>query len=262
VALTNWVFNLFLVNKKQCTICVCVDYRDINKSCPEENYPTPFVDQIIDDCDESEIISLMHVFSGYNQINILPTDQHKIAFIFPCGTFAYQKLPFGLKNAGVNFQRVMSYAFHDIKHIVQPYIDDLPAHSMHCQDHPTHLRAIFLCCRYYCIRLNPHKCVFCVESDQILGFIMSIHGIWVDPLKVEVILNLHPPSILRQLQSLQGKVNFLHRFIPNYVELTKGFTRLLKKGYDFVWDNTINKAFEYLNLSLTCTPLLFPPEYS
>jgi hypothetical protein len=135
VALTDWVSNLVPVNKKQGMIHVCVDYRDINKACPKDNFPTPFVDQIVDDCTGSEIFSLMDGFSGYNQINILPVDQHKTAFICPWGTFAYWKLPFGLKNAGVTFQRAMSYAFHDIKHIVQPYLDDLPMHSMHHQDH-------------------------------------------------------------------------------------------------------------------------------
>jgi hypothetical protein len=91
---------------------------------------------------------------------------------------------------------------------------------------------------------------------------MSIHGIRVDPMKVEAILNLPPPSTLRQLQSLQGKANVLRRFIPTYAELMKGFTRLLKKGYNFVWDDTANQAFEALKLSLTRTPLLFPPDYS
>jgi hypothetical protein len=105
----------------------------------------------------------MDGFFGYNQINILPADQHKIAFIFPWGTFTYQKLPFGLKNAGVTFQCVMSYDFYDIKHIVQPYLDNLTTHSMRHQDHLTHLRAVFLHCLYYRIGLNPHKCVFCVE---------------------------------------------------------------------------------------------------
>jgi hypothetical protein len=93
----------------------------------------------------------------------------------------------------------MSYAFHTIKHIVQPYLDDLRAHSLRRQDHLTCLWAIFLCCRYYRIRLNPHKCVFCVDSERLLGFIISTHGIRVDPLKVEVIVNLPPPSTLRQL---------------------------------------------------------------
>jgi hypothetical protein len=64
VALTDWVSNLVPVNKKQGTIHVCVDYRDINKSCPKDNYPTPFIDQIIDDCVENEIFSLMDGFSG------------------------------------------------------------------------------------------------------------------------------------------------------------------------------------------------------
>jgi hypothetical protein len=81
----------------------------------------------------------MDGFSSYNQINILPVDQHNTDFIFPWGTFAYRKLPFGLKNVGATFQHVMYYSFHDIKHIVQPYLDYLPMHYVHCQDHPTHL---------------------------------------------------------------------------------------------------------------------------
>lgn len=141
--------------------------------------------------------SFMDGFSGYNQINIAPADQHKTTFICPWGTFAYKKLPFGLKNASATFQRAMSYAFHDILHIVQPYLDDLPAHSAKRQDHPIHLRDIFLHCRHYHIRLNPHKCVFCVESSRILGFIVSREGIRLDPLKVEAIMNLPPPSTLR-----------------------------------------------------------------
>ena len=114
----------------------------------------PFIDQIIDNCVGSVIFSFMDGFSGYNQIEILPVDQHKIAFIYPWGTFAYRKLPFGLKNVGATFQRAMSYAFHDIKHIVQPYLDDLLAHSMKMQDHPLHLKEIFIRSRHYNIRLN------------------------------------------------------------------------------------------------------------
>jgi hypothetical protein len=83
VALTDWVSNLVLIDKKQGTICVCVDYRDINKACPKDNFPTTFVDQIVDDCAGREIFSLMDGFSGYNQINIVPMDQHKTTFICP-----------------------------------------------------------------------------------------------------------------------------------------------------------------------------------
>jgi hypothetical protein len=165
-------------------------------------------DAPLDDCTRSKIFSLMDGFSRYNQINIVLEDQHKTDFIYPWGTFTYRKLPFGLKNVGTTFQCTMSYAFHDIKHIVKPYLDDLPSHSMCRVDQPIHLRAIFICCQFYHIRLNPHKCIFCVESGRLLGFIVSCQGIRVDPLKVEGILNLPPPSTLRQLQSLQGKKTF------------------------------------------------------
>ena len=86
----------------------------------------------------------MDGFSEYNQIDILPSYQHKTTFIFPWGTFAYRKLPFGLKNVGATFQRSMSYDFHDIKHFVEPYLDDLPAHSKQRDIHVNHLSTIFL----------------------------------------------------------------------------------------------------------------------
>lgn len=105
VPLTDWVSYIVPVTKKWGTIRVCVDYRDINKACPKDNCPTHSINQIIDDCACSEVFSFMDGFSRYNQINILPADQHKTAFIFPWGTFVYNKLPFVLKNASANFQR-------------------------------------------------------------------------------------------------------------------------------------------------------------
>ena len=121
----------------------------------------------------------------------------------------YKKMPFGLENAGATFQWAMNFSFHDIKAIVEPYLDDLLAHSHKRIDHPDHLRLIFERCKYDKIHLNPHKCVFCVESGRLLRFIVSNRGIQVDPLKVEAIVNLPPLHSIRKLQSLQGKSNFL-----------------------------------------------------
>ena len=114
VPLTEWVSNIVPITKKQGTIRVCVDYRDLNKACPKDNYPSPFIDHIIDDCAGCEVLSYMDGFSDYNQIDILRQDQHKTTFICPWGTFAYKKWPFELKNIGATFQQAMSYAFHDI----------------------------------------------------------------------------------------------------------------------------------------------------
>ena len=83
----------------------------------------------------------------------------------------------------------------------------------------------------------------------------------MDPLKVEAIVNL-PPRSLRQLQSLQGKSNFLRRFIVNYANITKGFMCLLKQDTPFIWDETAQLAFEALKKALLSAPLLGLPDYS
>ena len=82
VPLTEWVSNSILVNKKQGTIRVCMDFRDMNKACPKDNFPTPFIYQILYECVGSEVFSFMDGFSGYNQIQIKPKDQHNTMFIF------------------------------------------------------------------------------------------------------------------------------------------------------------------------------------
>ena len=87
----------------------------LNLAYPKDNYPTPFIDQIIDKCIGNKIFSFMDGFSGYNQIQIKKEDQHKMDFIFPWSTFAYRKISFGLKNVRATFQWAMTFAFHDLK---------------------------------------------------------------------------------------------------------------------------------------------------
>jgi hypothetical protein len=98
---------------------------------------------------EAKYFLLWMDFLGYNQIQIKPEDQHKMTFIFPWGNFAYRKMPFGLKNVGATFQSAMTFAFHDLKHIVEDFLDDLAAHSRKRVDHVTHLRVVFERCCYY-----------------------------------------------------------------------------------------------------------------
>ena len=149
--------------------------------------------------------------------------------------FPYWLMPFGLKNAGATFQWDMTFCFYDLIHIILVYFDDLTAHSRKCSQHIDDLRQVFLQCRKYNVPLNPLNYVFCVLDGCLLGFIVSHKGIMVNPLK-QAILNIPSPCTLRQLQSLQGKANFLHCFIPDYATKVLGFLRLLCFNIPFVWD--------------------------
>ena len=91
---------------------------------------------------------------------------------------------------------------------------------------------------------------------------MSKDGIHIDPLNIEPILALPAPTNVTELQSLQGKENFLRRFVYNYGERTHGFMSLLKKDTPFVWDDFAQRAFEYLKHALTHAPMLQPPNYA
>jgi hypothetical protein len=120
-----------------------MDFRDLNKACLKENFPTPFIDQILDECVGSEVFSFMDGFLGYNQIQIKPEDQHKTTFICPWGNFSYQKMLVVLKNVEETFRDAMNFMFHDIKNIVKSYLDDLASHSHKRVDNVIHLRLVF-----------------------------------------------------------------------------------------------------------------------
>jgi hypothetical protein len=222
----------------------------------------PFIDQIINDCTGHKALSFMDRFSGYNQIQIHPADQYKTTFTTPWGTFAYRVIPFGLKNANTTFQRAMTYIFHDLANIILAYLDDLTARSKKCTQHLNDLRIIFQWCRQYNIHLNPLKCVFCVTVGRLLSFIVSQSGITVDPLKVQAITKLPPPRNLRQLQSLQGKANFLRRFVLDYTICAHGFLRLLHHDIPFHWDEYAQQSSDDLKAALSNAPLISAPDYN
>jgi hypothetical protein len=171
-------------------------------------------------------------------------------------------MPFGLKNAGATFQRAMTYIFHDLAEIILAYLDDLTARSKKRTQHLDDLRIIFQRCRQYNIRLNPLKCVFYVTAGRLLGFIVSQSGITVDPLKVKAITEIPPPQNIRQLQSLQGKANFLRRFVPDYAIRAHGFLRLLRQDIPFQWDDYAQQSFDDLKAALSNAPLISAPDYS
>ena len=127
----------------------------------------------------------------------------------------------------------MTLIFHDLKSIIEDFLDDLTTHSRLRMHHSYHLILVFKRCRHYLVRLNPHKCIFCVKSGRLLGLIVSKEGIRVNPLKAKEILQLSPPKNNRHLQCLQGMENFLQIFVVNFANLTRVFMRLLKKETTF-----------------------------
>lgn len=153
------------------------------------------------------MVSLMNGFSGYNQIKISLEDQEKTAFTCPWGTYCWNIMPFGLKNVGETFQREKMTIFHDMIHtFMEDYVDDLLAKSFTQVEHLGILDKIFQRLEQFQVRLNPKKCVVGVTPSKPLGYIVSVEGIEVDPVKIQAIMEMPPPRNISQLRSLQGRL--------------------------------------------------------
>src|ERR1044072_3122308 len=99
----TWLANGVLVKKSNGKWRMCTDYTDLNKHCPNDSYPLPSMDKLVDGASGNEILSLMDAYFGYNQIRMHQEDEEKIAFMTPRENYCYKIMPFGLKNVGVTY---------------------------------------------------------------------------------------------------------------------------------------------------------------
>uniref|UniRef100_A0A2N9INS0 RNA-directed DNA polymerase n=1 Tax=Fagus sylvatica TaxID=28930 RepID=A0A2N9INS0_FAGSY len=228
----RWLSNIVPVKKKNGQIRCCVDFRNLNKACPKDEFPLPNMDLLIDSAAGHAMFSFIDGFSGYNQIFMTPRDAEKTAFRTPIGNFYYTVMPFGLKNAGATYQRTMTAMFHDMMHCeIEDYVDDIVVKSKTRGDHFGILKKVFERCRLYKLKMNPLKCAFGVSAGKFLGFL--VHQ--------------------------RGKLSYIRKFIPGLAAVTSTFAPLLKKGAPFYWSTECQEAFEKVQDIMTKLPTVCAP---
>lgn len=206
----RWLANIVPVLKKNGLVRVCVDFHDLNRTCPKDDFPTPRTEMVIDATTGYGALSFMDGFSGYNQIKMDENDARDTAFQTPRGNYYYTVMPFGLKNAGATYQRAMTIVFDELIHqSVECYIDDLVVKTREREHHQNDLREVFERLRKYQLKMNPLKCAFAVQSGVFLGFIVRRRGIEIQPKSIKAILKMPPPHNLEKLRSLQGKLAYI-----------------------------------------------------
>jgi len=213
---------------------MCTDYTDMNKACPKDTYPLPNIDRLVDGASGQEIMSFLDAYSGYNQIQMYEPNIPKTAFTTDTANYCYKVMPFGLKNAGATYQRLMDKVFKkQIGKNMEVYVDDMIVKSGEVEKHLEDLEEVFARIRKYNIRLNPEKCIFGVRGGKFLGFMLTNRDIEANPDKCEAIMKMGSPKNLKEVQRLVGKMNSLSRFLPILAERTKPIVNLLKKSETF-----------------------------
>jgi hypothetical protein len=207
-------------------------------------------------------MSMIDGFSGYNQIAVSEHDKEKTTFTTPWGTFMYEKMSFGLMNAGATFQRAMDITFvGERDKFVVIYLDDLTVFSKSDEDHLIHLKKTFEKCRKFGLSLNPKKYHFVMQEGKLLGHIVSRDRIQIDPKRVEAIDTINIPRNVKEIQSFLGKIIFLRRFIPNFVEIMKLITDMLKKNNEVKWMAEAKASFARIKKVIGEAPVLANPDY-
>ncbi|KAL5562066.1 hypothetical protein UlMin_031813 [Ulmus minor] len=186
-----------------------------------------------------ELLSFMDAFSGYNQILMHPEDQEKTSFVTERGIFCYKVMPFGLKNAGATYQRLVNKMFSNyLGKTMEVYIDDMLVKSLSAEQHLDHLRQAF----------------------EFLGYMVTQRGIEANPEQIRSVLDIPSPTHAKDVQCLAGRIAALNRFISKSSERCHLFFSALRKSKDFEWTPACEEALQELKRYLTSPPLLSKPK--
>lgn len=164
----NWVANVVLVPKPNGSWRMYVDYTDLNKACPKDNFPLPKVNRLVDSTASHAMMSFVDASSGFYQIPLWSDDQEKTSFVTEQGLYCYKVMAFGLKNAPATFQRLVNTIFtNQLGRNIEAYIDDMVAKSKQRENHLADLKETFETLRKYKMKLNHEEMCFWSTVRQV-----------------------------------------------------------------------------------------------
>ncbi|GJZ88790.1 reverse transcriptase domain-containing protein [Tanacetum coccineum] len=260
----SWLSNPVMVKKHDNSWRMCVDFKDLNKACPKDGYPLPEIDWKVESLCGYPFKCFLDAYKGYHQIKMAKEDEEKTAFITSQGIFCYSKMPFGLKNVGATYQRLVDKAFQkQIGRNLEAYVDDLVIKSCTEQEIIRDVEETFRTLRKINMKLNPKKCTFGMKEGVFLGYKVNSDGLTVCPDKVEAVLSLPSPKCLKDVQRLNGKLASLNRFLSKSAKRSLPFFKTLKKctkKSDFQWTTEAEAAFQQMKKLIAELPMMAAPQ--
>jgi hypothetical protein len=256
---------VLFVQKKDNTLRMVVDYRQLNKITIKNRYPLPRIEDLFDSLQGARVFSSCDLQSGYNQIRIHPDDVPLTSFRTPLGSYQYKVLCFGLTNAPAVFSKAMYDVFHEyIGKFLCVYLDDILIYSKTVEEHLEHLQLVLELLRKHKLFAKFSKCEFLKSELKFLGHIVSADGLKVDASKVAVVRDWPVPKTVKELRSFLGLANYFRRFVQGYSSLVAPLNRLLQLPVLTAadWHPEHQQAFDGVKHVLTTAPVLTLPDTS
>ncbi|GJZ05345.1 putative reverse transcriptase domain-containing protein [Tanacetum coccineum] len=258
-----WGAPVLFVKKKDGSLRMCIDYRELNKLTVKNRYPLPRIDDLFDQLQGSSIYSKIDLRSGYHQLKVREEDISKTAFRTRYGHYEFQVMPFGLTNAPAVFMDLMNRVCKPyLDKFVIVFIDDILIYSKNKQEHEEHLKIILELLKKEELYAKFSKCEFWIPKVQFLGHVIDNKGIHVDPAKIESVKDWASPKTPTEIRQFLGLAGYYRRFIEGFSKIAKPMTKLTQKKVKFEWGDKQEAAFQLLKQKLCSAPILALPEGS
>ncbi|RVW67492.1 Transposon Ty3-I Gag-Pol polyprotein [Vitis vinifera] len=262
-SVSPWGAPVLFVKKKDGSMRLCIDYRELNKVTVRNKYPLPRIDDLFDQLQGACVFSKIDLRSGYHQLRVRGEDVPKTAFRTRYGHYEFLVMPFGLTNAPAAFMDLMNRVFKPyLDQFVVVFIDDILVYSRSREEHEGHLSIVLQTLRDKQLYAKLKKCEFWLDRISFLGHVVSNDGISVDPGKVDAVANWRRPSTVTEIRSFLGLAGYYRRFIEGFSKIALPLTKLTQKGVKFEWSDDCECSFQELKNRLVSAPILTIPSGS
>ena len=262
---SSWASPLHFVPKKSKEWRMVGDYRGLNQKTLPDKYPLPHIQDLSYRLHGAKFFSKIDLTRAYYNIPVKEEHRPKTAIITPFGLFEFNRMPFGLRNAGATFQRFMNSIFNNSMFIFV-YLDDVLIFSPSLEEHKRHIEYVMDVLAKYNLQIAIEKCEFFKNEIEFLGVKLSKDGISPEPDKISTIDEFLLPEKPTMLRRYLGMIGFYRHLIPNFAQMVYPMTELMRLSdmkSDLVWSDEAVKSFETSKSELKKTkslPFLHPEE--
>lgn len=258
-----WSSNVLLVQKKDKTYRMCIDYRKLNAVTILDAHPIPPISQTIDALAQAKFFCALDLSAGYMNVPMDPESRSKTAFVTRSGLYEWTRMSFGLVNAPSTFQRLMEYVLHNCHwSIAMVYLDDILVYGKTVEETMNNLEEVLLRLEKANLKLKPSKCHLFKKEVLYLGYIIGRGEVKTNPDKIRDIKDFEPPRNDKELRRFLGLTNYYRKFVYSYAEIASPLNKLLNKDVPYEWKEQQQKAFESLKEKLITAPILTLPSTS
>ncbi|KAJ9544482.1 hypothetical protein OSB04_024189 [Centaurea solstitialis] len=256
-----WGAPVLFVKKKDGSLRMCIDYRELNKLTIKNRYPLPRIDDLFDQLQGASFFSKIDLRSGYHQVRVHEEDVPKTAFRTRYGHYEFMVMPFGLTNAPAVFMDLMNRICRPyLDKFVIVFIDDILIYSKSREEHEQHLKVVLELLRDQKLYAKFSKCEFWIREVHFLGHVVREEGILVDPAKIEAIAKWETPKTPTEIRQFLGLAGYYRRFIEGFSKIAQPLTMLTQKDKKFDWGQRQEDAFQLLKQKLCNAPVLALPQ--